>query len=157
LRLQNHSLFRSAEDENRYNPFLADERIVGMKVLLTGANGYIGLRLLPELLAAGHDVFAAVRDPRRLPVAEFEKIPGRIQTIESDLLESPPSFPKDVDVAYYLVHSMGSGGDFAKREGKVARNFAAAIEHTDAGRSYSSVGRCRKGTASHRICNLNSE
>ena len=59
-----------AEGKNRYHPFLADERIVGMKVLLTGANGYIGLRLLPELLAAGHDVFAIARDPRRLPVAE---------------------------------------------------------------------------------------
>jgi uncharacterized protein YbjT (DUF2867 family) len=86
-----------------------------MKVLLTGANGYIGLRLLAELLAAGHDVFAAVRDPRRLPVAEFEKMPGRIQTVELDLLEGPLSFPKDVDVAYYLVHSMGSGRDFARR------------------------------------------
>jgi uncharacterized protein YbjT (DUF2867 family) len=102
-----------------------------MKVLLTGANGYIGLRLLPELLTAGHDVFAVVRDPHRLPVAEFEKMPGRIQTIELDMLEPPLSFPKDVDVAYYLVHSMGSGGDFAQREEKVARNFAAAIERTD--------------------------
>jgi uncharacterized protein YbjT (DUF2867 family) len=102
-----------------------------MKVLLTGANGYIGLRLLAELLAAGHDVVAAVRDPRRLPVAEFEKMPGRIQTVELDLLEGPLSFPKDVDVAYYLVHSMGSGRDFAKREEDVARNFATAIKRTD--------------------------
>ena len=64
-------------------------------------------------------------------MAEFEKMPGRIQTVELDLLEGPLSFPKDVDVAYYLVHSMGSGRNFAKREEDVARNFAAAIERTD--------------------------
>ena len=64
-------------------------------------------------------------------------------TIESDLLDRPPPFPKDVAVAYYLVHSMGSGGDFAKREEKVARNFAAAIEERIAGRSFSSAGCCR--------------
>lgn len=102
-----------------------------MRVLLTGANGYIGLRLLPELLAAGHDVFAVVRDRRRLPVAEFEKMPGRIRIVELDLLDHSVSFPKNIEVAYYLVHSMGSGGDFAEREEKVAQNFAAAIERTD--------------------------
>jgi uncharacterized protein YbjT (DUF2867 family) len=98
---------------------------------LTGANGYIGLRLLPELLARGHHVFTIVRDRRRLPVAEFEKMPGRIETIELDLLESPLPFPKEIDVAYYLVHSLGSGGDFASREEKVAQNFAAAIARTE--------------------------
>jgi uncharacterized protein YbjT (DUF2867 family) len=106
-------------------------RIVRMRVLLTGANGYIGLRLLPELLARGHHVFTIVRDRRRLLVAEFEKMPGRIETIELDLLESPLSFPKEIDVAYYLVHSLGSGGDFASREEKVAQNFAAAIARTE--------------------------
>jgi hypothetical protein len=128
-----------------------------MRVLSTGANGYIGLRLLPELLTAGHEVLAVVRDPRRLPVTEFEKMPGRIQTLELDLLERSLSFPKDIDVAYYLVHSMRRGGDFAKREETVARNFAAAIQKTIAGRSSSSAGYCRKRTAFRRICDLGSE
>ena len=82
---------------------------------------------------------------------EFEKMPGRIQTIESDLLDRPPPFPKDVAVAYYLVHSMGSGGDFAKREEKVARNFAAAIEERIAGRSFSSAGCCRRDPLSPHL------
>ena len=51
--------------------------------------------------------------------------------IEWDLLESPLSLPKEIDVAYYLVHSMGGGGDFASREEKVARNFAAALARTE--------------------------
>jgi uncharacterized protein YbjT (DUF2867 family) len=72
-----------------------------MRVLLTEANGYIGLRLLPELLATGHHVFAVVRDRRRFPVVEFEKMPGRLQAIELDLFEASPSFPENIDVAYY--------------------------------------------------------
>jgi uncharacterized protein YbjT (DUF2867 family) len=106
---------------HRRHPSMPGRRIVRMRVLLTGANGCIGLRLLPELLARGHHVFTIVRDRRRLLVAEFEKMPGRIETIEIDLLESPLSFPKEIDVAYYLVHSLGSGGDFASREERLRR------------------------------------
>jgi hypothetical protein len=47
-RLQNHSLFRSAKDENRFNPFLADERIVGMKVLLTGQTAISAFAYFPS-------------------------------------------------------------------------------------------------------------
>lgn len=95
-----HSGFRAASGENPCDPFLPGWRIVRMRVLLTEANGYIGLRLLPELLATGHHVFAVVRDRRRFPVVEFEKMPGRLQAIELDLLEASPSFPENIDVAY---------------------------------------------------------
>ena len=53
-----------------------------MKILLTGANGYIGMRLLPQLLDAGHDVICAVRDPKRLSISNdvLERI--KVNTIE---------------------------------------------------------------------------
>lgn len=104
-----------------------------MRILLTGANGYIGLRLLPELLAAGHEVTAVVRDRERLPVEEFAKMPGTLTVLEADLLEEAPEFPEGVEAAYFLVHSMAAGRDFAEREEKVARHFVAAIDRTQCG------------------------
>lgn len=101
-----------------------------MNLLLTGANGYIGLRLLPELLAAGHHVVALVRDKRRFPGEEFEKAGERLQIIEGDLLapESLPPIPLPLDAAYYLVHSMGASGDFASREQETAHHFCEWLD-----------------------------
>lgn len=103
-----------------------------MKILLTGANGYVGLRLLPNLLESGHEVFAVVRDKRRFPISEF--IGENLSLIEADLLEPlDGKFPADIDVAYYLVHSMGTGGnDFVDMEQRAARNFRTALESTSA-------------------------
>lgn len=97
-----------------------------MNLLLTGANGYIGLRLLPEHLEAGHRITALVRDARRFPSEEFGDAAERLQVIEGDLLdpESLPELPDDLDAAYYLVHSMGAAGDFAAREKETARHFS---------------------------------
>lgn len=96
-----------------------------MQILLTGANGYIGLRLLPELLEAGHHITALVRDRRRFPSEEFSEAGDQLRVIEGDLLEPDqlPTPPPALDAAYYLVHSMGVGGDFGKREQMTARNF----------------------------------
>lgn len=102
-----------------------------MNILLTGANGYVGLRLLPELLAAGHHVHAVVRDRDRLPTEDLEHLPGSLEIIEADLLEGVPRFPQAIDAAYFLIHSMGGGGDFEEREMLAARNFRTAIERTD--------------------------
>jgi uncharacterized protein YbjT (DUF2867 family) len=101
-------------------------------LLLTGANGYIGLRLLPALLDAGHRVTAVVRDRRRFPEADFAAAGGRLQVVEGDFLkpESLPAFPADLDAAYYLLHSMGSAGDFAAREEATARAFTAGLAPT---------------------------
>lgn len=101
-------------------------------LLLTGANGYIGLRLLPALLDAGHRVTAVVRDRRRFPAVDFSAAGERLRVIEGDFLkpESLPDFPTDLDAAYYLLHSMGSGGDFAASEEATARNFTAALRGT---------------------------
>jgi uncharacterized protein YbjT (DUF2867 family) len=101
-----------------------------VNILLTGANGYVGLRLLPELLERGHRVFALVRDRSRLPVEEFSRFTGQLEILEADLLDGPPALPSAIDAAYFLVHAMGAGGDFESREERTARHFQSAVERT---------------------------
>ena len=103
-----------------------------MKILLTGANGYIGRRLLPVLVMNGHEVICLVRDKRRIEVEE--NIEAKISYLEADLLEpdSLNGIPKDIDAAYYLVHSMGSSSKkFHELEQSTATNFVEAIDKTD--------------------------
>ncbi|MCZ4318887.1 SDR family oxidoreductase [Aequorivita viscosa] len=95
-----------------------------MKILLTGANGYIGMRLLPELLENGHEVICAVRDKNRLPIDP--QTTKNVSVVEVDFAEevNTESFPKDIDAAYYLIHSMsGSTKDFEEMETRSATNF----------------------------------
>lgn len=95
-----------------------------MKILLTGSNGYVGRRLLPELLAQGHQVICCVRDSRRLGLDE--KTLKLITIWEVDFLDKPDfkDYPQKVDVAYYLIHSMSSSiHDFDKLETQTAQNF----------------------------------
>lgn len=103
-----------------------------MKILLTGANGYIGLRLLPLLLEKGHEVICTVRDKNRLAVDK--KIKEQISIVEIDFLNDPdPSIlPEDIDIAYYLIHSMTSStSNFDKKEETSALNFKTYIEATN--------------------------
>ena len=92
-----------------------------MRVLVTGATGFVGRRLVPALLDAGHEVTALVRDAGR-----YEAPPG-VSVVVGDLLD-PDSFTAalDVDAAYYLVHSMTARDDFEARDRRAARNFADA-------------------------------
>ena len=83
-----------------------------MKILLTGATGYIGKRLLFILAEAGHDIVCSVRDPQRFTPPP--SLRTSIQVIQNDLLDkaSLANIPKDIDAAYYLVHSMSSSDDY---------------------------------------------
>lgn len=103
-----------------------------MKILLTGANGYIGMRLLPQLLDAGHEVLCAVRDADRLSVDSETR--GRIEIVEIDFLKEvvPNLLPKDLDAAYFLIHSMStSTTDFDELEAKTATNFNTYVGETN--------------------------
>ena len=102
-----------------------------MNILLTGATGYIGQRLLPLLVEAGHHVTCLVRDARRF---EFpERLRDSLTVVEGDLLrpDSLTNLPHGIDVAYYLVHSMsGHDKDFFRLEQASARNFVGYLNGT---------------------------
>lgn len=93
--------------------------------LVTGATGYIGGRLVPELLSAGHDVRCMVRSAGKLRDLPWA---ARTEVAEADAtdLERTRRALAGVDVAYYLIHTMGASGRFAERDRLAARVFAAA-------------------------------
>jgi uncharacterized protein YbjT (DUF2867 family)/ligand-binding SRPBCC domain-containing protein len=101
----------------------------GLNILVTGASGFIGTRLVPKLLAAGHTVRCMSRRPERL------RLPEGVQGVQADVLDvaSLQQALAGVDVAYYLVHSMekSSAGhrSFAERDAHAARNFTHAAAH----------------------------
>ncbi|TCD10428.1 SDR family oxidoreductase [Pedobacter frigidisoli] len=102
-----------------------------MKILLTGANGYIGTRLLPLLLEDKHEIVCMVRDKRRF--AAQSDLSEQVQIITGDLLksESLTEIPDDIDAAYYLVHSMSSSDNgFSDMEKQSSENFSTAISKT---------------------------
>ncbi|TVR80321.1 MAG: SDR family oxidoreductase [Saprospirales bacterium] len=101
-----------------------------MKILLTGANGYIGSRLLPVLLEQGHDVWCTVREPARFN-NRFNIPEQRILKIDYLQPGNGDQVPKEIDAAYYLVHSMSGGGGFEEKEKQVAEGFIGLIEGTN--------------------------
>ncbi len=100
------------------------------KVLLTGATGYIGKRLLPVLTEKYDEVVCCVRDAKRFHPPE--SIRSKIRIVEGDLLEldSLHGIPEDIDGAYYLVHSMSTSSDYDKLELRSAENFRKAMAGT---------------------------
>ncbi|GAA4896416.1 SDR family oxidoreductase [Flaviramulus aquimarinus] len=102
-----------------------------MRILVTGATGYIGKRLIPFLVNEGHHVYCAVRDKLRADKTYLEE--ELIDVIEVDFLkpETLKNIPENIDVAYYLIHSMSnSSKDFESLEERCAINFKKQIETT---------------------------
>lgn len=95
-----------------------------MRVVVAGATGCVGRRLVPALLSAGHEVVALSRDPATPRAAALADCEGATLH-QCDLLEGPPDLPA-ADAGYYLVHSLDSGGGYADRDRRAARRFAAA-------------------------------
>jgi uncharacterized protein YbjT (DUF2867 family) len=103
------------------------------RALVTGASGYVGGRLVPELLAAGWTVRALARSADRLRDAPWV---GDVEVAVGDVTdgENLAAALEGVDVAYYLVHSIGSGSEFEDTDRAAAATFASACEQAGVGR-----------------------
>ncbi len=104
-----------------------------MKILLTGATGYIAQRLLPVLLGKGYEVICCVRDAGRFNYKKYRS--QALSVLETDFLKpgTLQNIPDDIDAAFYLIHSMSaSKGNFTKMEEISATNFRDRIQQTKA-------------------------
>ncbi len=99
-----------------------------MRVLVTGATGYVGGRLVPLLLDRGHEVRTTTSDPSR----EQPWWSSRVETVTMDVLDSSQvaAACQDMDAVYYLIHGMG-GDDFAETDRMAAVNLKEALSVTD--------------------------
>jgi uncharacterized protein YbjT (DUF2867 family) len=98
-----------------------------IRCLVTGATGYVGGRLVPELLDRGYEVRALARNPDKLADIPWR---DRVEVARGDLAD-PGSLIEafdGIDVVYYLVHSMGTSADFVAAEADSARNVVAAAQ-----------------------------
>jgi len=103
---------------------------LGQPVLLTGATGYIGGRLVPRLLEAGHRVRCLAREPRKLDGRPWASHP-RVEIVAGDAADLPSlrRAMTGCGPAFYLVHSMIAAGDaYAERDRAMARSFAVAAQ-----------------------------
>ena len=104
------------------------------RVLVSGATGYVGGRLVPCLLQEGYAVRCFVRSPERL---DGQPWLDDVEVAVGDALEAetiPPAM-QDIDAAYYLIHSLGAGkGAFASRDRRAATNFGQAAKEKGVGR-----------------------
>lgn len=98
-------------------------------ILVTGATGYVGGRLVPRLLEAGYQVRCLVRDPARLQGRPWF---DDVDVVRGDVLNPETLSPalQGVEAAYYMIHSMKSSADFHRRDLNAARNFGNAAKNT---------------------------
>jgi len=104
-----------------------------MRILVTGATGYIGGRLVPRLLDAGHEVRCLARNPQKLSLHPWRH---RVEVVAGDVLDerSVKEALVGCDAAVYLVHSMATGADFARIDRRAAANFRNAAADAALGR-----------------------
>ncbi len=102
-----------------------------MKILVTGATGYVGGRLVPRLLGRGHHVRTTTSDPDR----EQPWWENRVETVVMDVLDAAQvaAACEGMDVVYYLIHQM-SGDDFAQTDRTAAEHLASAVRLHGVGR-----------------------
>jgi uncharacterized protein YbjT (DUF2867 family) len=101
---------------------------VPQRILVLGASGYIGQHLTAALSQQGHQVLAAARNTERL---QKLSLPGvTCHNVDLNWPKELPALLEGVDTLYYLVHSMGEGGDFIAHERQVAMNVRDALLQT---------------------------
>jgi len=124
------------------------------RYLVTGATGYIGGHLAALLVERGHRVRALVRNPDKLSDAPWRE---DAEVVRGDLGDPDSLIAafEDVDVVYYLVHSMGSSSDFVAEEERSARNVAAAAEKAGVRRVVYLSGLHPKGALSRHLRSRN--
>ena len=98
-----------------------------LNCLVTGASGYIGGRLVPELLSAGYAVRCMARDPGKLSDRPWS---DDVEIAVADVMDGGAvrRALEGVDVAYYLIHSLGTDASFEQRDRDAAQTFAAAAK-----------------------------
>ena len=98
-----------------------------LNCLVTGASGYIGGRLVPELLSAGYAVRCMARDPGKVSDRPWS---GNVEIAVADVMDASAvrRALEGVDVAYYLIHSLGTDASFERRDRAAAETFAAAAK-----------------------------
>jgi uncharacterized protein YbjT (DUF2867 family) len=104
-----------------------------MKVAVIGSTGYVGGRLVPELLAAGHEVRCVARTPERLAGVTWR---SKVEVVAADVLD-PDSLDaalSGIESVYYLVHAMGHAGDFERTDRIGAENTRTAAEKASVSR-----------------------
>ncbi|MXV37812.1 DUF2867 domain-containing protein [Flavobacteriaceae bacterium Ap0902] len=101
------------------------------KILLTGATGYIGKRMISVISKEGYKVVCCTRERSRFKVPEGIS-ENQIDVIEVDFLEEETlkKIPQDIDGAYYLMHSMSASSDYEEMEKRTAQNFVNAVNDT---------------------------
>src|SRR3954468_15152374 len=129
---------RGRRSEQRAEP--SARRLLGMAetvapktCLVTGATGYIGGRLVPELLAAGHQVRVMTRSPDRLRDHPWA---AQVEIVRADAADAGQvaTACAGMDVVYYLIHALGSGPEFEATDRRTARVMAEAARGAGVGR-----------------------
>ncbi len=101
------------------------ERDVPQRILVLGASGYIGQHLVRTLSQQGHQILAAARHVDRLAKLQLANV--SCHKVDLSWPDNLPALLQDIDTVYFLVHSMGEGGDFIAQERQVALNVRDAL------------------------------
>ena len=108
--------------------------VAPMRALIAGATGFVGSRLAPALVEDGFEVRCLVRDPGAGPARALERAGCELFCEDLTRPRDLPRAMEDVEVGYYLVHLIGSGEEYGRREVAIARLFASAAKGAGLGR-----------------------